>query len=257
MKQAIFAMGCFWCGEEAMEAVSGVSKAESGYIGGSTINPTYRQVVNGGTGHIEAVIITYDPTIVTYNTLLYHFWHNIDPLDKYGQFCDKGASYKSGIFCYKTDVDDQCTLARTSKNEMNTRFNNKVTTEIREIVDNKPLFYVAEEYHQDYYIKNPSSYKYYKSRCGRVATLKTVWGNDEYQTSHANSTSFANIQKQDPYLWLKIMLPTFAIVVCLFAFYKRKGNSTTRATSSSSTSNSRPKEIQLDNGDLILNVKKY
>ena len=100
-KKAVFAMGCFWCGEEAMESINGVYDVKSGYTGGRTKNPSYRQVTGGSTGHLEAVEVTYNSTTVTYNDLLYHFWRNIDPLNGNGQFCDRGESYESAIFCNK------------------------------------------------------------------------------------------------------------------------------------------------------------
>ncbi|APG63687.1 peptide-methionine (S)-S-oxide reductase [Sphingorhabdus lutea] len=166
---AIFAMGCFWCAEADFEKVKGVIKVESGYIGGNVNNPSYEQVSAGGSGHYEAVLVTYDPKVTNYANLLKIFWRNIDPFDANGQFCDKGHSYKSAIF---TSVKYEKTIATLSKENLKKTFNKNIETKILP----KSTFYKAEEYHQDYYKKNPISYKYYRKSCGRDARLKEIWG---------------------------------------------------------------------------------
>jgi peptide-methionine (S)-S-oxide reductase len=169
---AIFAGGCFWCVEADFDKVRGVLSTESGYTGGELRNPTYEQVSRGGTGHTESVRITYDPRRVSYEQLLHHFWHHIDPTVKDRQFCDVGNQYRTAIFY----VDDaQARLAQASKAtlEKNGRFAHVYT----EIVQ-AGTFYPAEEYHQDYYTKNPIRYKFYRTSCGRDARVKEIWGTD-------------------------------------------------------------------------------
>jgi peptide-methionine (S)-S-oxide reductase len=166
---AIFAGGCFWCMEPPFDAIPGVISTVSGYTGGHTENPTYKEVSNGKTGHLEAVQVTYDPTKVSYDKLLEVFWHNIDPFDNDGQFCDKGEQYKSVIF-YQDEQQKQ--LAEASKLEIKKRLLDKdVVTAI------KPAgkFYPAEEYHQDYYLKSPTAYKFYRFTCGRDHRLGKIW----------------------------------------------------------------------------------
>src|SRR5688572_8249812 len=141
---ATFAAGCFWCVEEAFDKVDGVLDTTSGYIGGRTPNPTYEQVSSGGTGHTEALQVTYDPSRVSYEALLRTFWHNVDPLDGGGQFCDRGSQYRSGIFYHS---DEQRQLAEASKQQVAAELGKPVVTEI---VPAGP-FYKAEEYHQGYY----------------------------------------------------------------------------------------------------------
>jgi peptide-methionine (S)-S-oxide reductase len=169
---AIFAGGCFWCVEADFDKVSGVISTTSGYTGGHTVNPTYEQVSHGGTGHAEAVEIVFDPAKVSYERLLDVFWHNIDPLAKNRQFCDHGDQYRSAIF-YRDDK--QRSLADASKLAAQARFTQPVVTEI---VPAGP-FYKAEEYHQDYYLKNPIRYKFYRFNCGRDARLAELWGKKE------------------------------------------------------------------------------
>jgi peptide-methionine (S)-S-oxide reductase len=169
--KAIFAGGCFWCVEEAFEKVPGVLSATSGYIGGQVPNPSYEQVSAGKTGHTEAVEVLYDPSKVSYNMLLDVFWHNIDPITPNAQFCDRGSQYRAGIF-YTTD--EQKALAETSKQALvdSKRFDKPIVTEITMA----SAFYPAEEYHQDYYKKNPLRYKFYKHNCGRAQRLQELWG---------------------------------------------------------------------------------
>ncbi len=166
---AIFAGGCFWCVEADFDKVAGVISTTSGYIGGRTANPSYESVSRGGTGHAEAVEIVYDPAKVSYEKLVDVFWHNVDPLVKDRQFCDHGDQYRSAIF-YRGD--DQRRVAEASKVAVQARFKQPVQTEI---VAAGP-FYKAEDYHQDYYLKNPVRYKFYRFNCGRDARLEELWG---------------------------------------------------------------------------------
>lgn len=167
---AIFAGGCFWCVEADFEKLPGVIKAESGYIGGSVANPTYEQVSAGSTGHTEAARISYDPTKVSYQQLLDYFWRNIDPTVKDRQFCDVGAQYRSGIF-YQDEAEHRAAQASKDALQKSGRLAN-VYTEITPA----GRFYPAEEYHQDYYKKNPIRYKFYRLNCGRDNRLTELWG---------------------------------------------------------------------------------
>ena len=168
---AIFAGGCFWCVEEAFEKVPGVIAAASGFVGGTVANPSYEQVMVKNTGHAEAVQVTYDPGKVTYQQLVDWFWRNIDPLDAAGQFCDKGTPYRSGIF-YQDDAQKK--IAEGSKQVLQSsgRFKQPIVTEITAAGP----FYLAEDYHQDYYKKNANRYQFYKHGCGRVQRLEQIWG---------------------------------------------------------------------------------
>ena len=168
---AVFAGGCFWCVEEAFEKVPGVLTAVSGFVGGTVANPSYEMVMTKATGHAEAVLVTYDPAKVTYPQLVDWFWRNIDPLDAAGQFCDKGNPYRSGIF-YQGDA--QRKVAESSKQALQAsgRFKQPIVTEITATGP----FYLAEDYHQDYYKKNANRYQFYKHGCGRVQRLEQVWG---------------------------------------------------------------------------------
>jgi peptide-methionine (S)-S-oxide reductase len=168
---AIFAGGCFWCTEADFDKVPGVISTTSGYIGGKVINPTYKQVSSGKTGHVEAVEVRFDPSKTSYQKLLAAFWPTIDPLTGDGQFCDHGSQYRSVIFY---EGAEQKREAEASKAELQAsgRFKQSIRTEILPATG----FYPAEEYHQDYYIKNPIRYKYYRSQCGRDARLAEVWG---------------------------------------------------------------------------------
>ena len=168
---AVFAGGCFWCVEEAFDPVEGVLSTTSGYTGGRVANPTYEQVSAGGTGHAEVVRVIYDPSRVSYSQLLDVFWKNVDPVTADQQFCDKGAQYRSAIFYQDAE---QRRLAEASKRalEQSGRFEQPIVTE----VNPGAPFYAAEEYHQDYYTKNPLRYKYYKTSCGRERRLEELWG---------------------------------------------------------------------------------
>lgn len=166
---ATFAGGCFWCMEPPYDALPGVLSTTSGYIGGHVANPTYPQVSAGVTGHAEAVQVRYDPSKVDYGTLLQVFWRNIDPLTANRQFCDIGSEYRSAIFFHDAEQER---LARASFAEVDAFFNQPVVTEIAAAT----RFWPAEEYHQDYYRKNPVRYRYYRWSCGRDARLESVWG---------------------------------------------------------------------------------
>ncbi|MBC7707178.1 MAG: peptide-methionine (S)-S-oxide reductase MsrA [Rhodoferax sp.] len=168
---AVFAGGCFWCVESDFDKVPGVLSTTSGYIGGRTQNPTYEQVSNTDTGHAESVRIEFDPGKVSYRELVDHLWYTIDPTTKDGQFCDIGHSYRSAIFPQNAE---QLKAAQDSKAEIEKKkpFNAPIVTEI--VPDQK--FWPAEDYHQNYYQKNPVRYNFYRYRCGRDARLKELWG---------------------------------------------------------------------------------
>jgi peptide-methionine (S)-S-oxide reductase len=168
-KTAVFAGGCFWCMEPPFDKLDGVISTISGYTGGHLANPTYRQVTAGGTGHLESVQITYDPKKVNIETLLETFWANIDPVDSNGQFCDRGESYTTAIFY---SGEDQEQAAQHSKSLVTSHLGRSVVTKIIALEQ----FYPAEDYHQDYYMKNPGRYKFYRWNCGRDSRLEDVWG---------------------------------------------------------------------------------
>ena len=163
-----FAGGCFWCMEESFENLSGVEEVISGYSGGVTENPTYKEVTYGNTGHFEVVEVVYNKKIISYEELLENFWINIDPFDSYGQFCDKGYSYRSVAF-YK-DTNEKKLIEKDIQ-KLESRFNKKVVTYIR----NFEKFYRAEEYHQDFYKIKLERYLRYKKACGREEILKRIW----------------------------------------------------------------------------------
>ena len=171
LEKATFAGGCFWCMEEAFEGVEGVVSVTSGYTGGRKANPDYEEVSAGGTGHAEAVEILYDPAKVSYAKLLEVFWRNIDPTTPDRQFCDGGNQYRSAIF-YKDETQKR--LAEESKQavEKSKPFKEPIVTKIVPA----SAFYVAEDYHQDFYKKNPIRYKFYKYNCGRAQRLAELWG---------------------------------------------------------------------------------
>jgi peptide-methionine (S)-S-oxide reductase len=169
--KAIFAGGCFWCMEEAYEMVNGVISVISGYTGGKLANPTYEQVSAGGTGHTESVEVIYDPNKVTYQHLLEVFWHNIDPTALNAQFCDHGTQYRSAIF-YHDDMQKQLIDESKQAIESSKSFPQPIVTEIVPA----SVFYPAEEYHQNFYKKNPVRYKFYKWNCGRSQRLEQLWG---------------------------------------------------------------------------------
>ena len=167
---AIFAGGCFWCTESDFEKVTGVIDAQSGYTGGKAVNPTYEQVSAGGTGHTEAVRVTYDPARVSYAQLVDFFWRTIDPTVKNRQFCDVGSQYRSAIFW---QTEEERTIAEKSRDALLASGKFK---EIHTEIVQASAFYVAEEYHQAYYKKNPLRYNYYRHGCGRDDRLEDLWG---------------------------------------------------------------------------------
>ena len=166
--KAYFAGGCFWCMEESFEKLSGVEEVISGYSGGVTENPTYKEVTYGNTGHFEVIEVIYNKKIISYKKLLENFWINIDPFDFYGQFCDKGYSYRSVAFYQNTNEKK---LIEKNIKELENRFNKKVVTYIRGF----EKFYRAEEYHQDFYKIKLERYLRYKKACGREEILKRIW----------------------------------------------------------------------------------
>ena len=166
--KAYFAGGCFWCVEESFEKLKGVEEVISGYSGGITENPTYKEVTYGNTGHFEVVEIIYDKKVISFKKLLENFWVNIDPFDAYGQFCDKGYSYRSVAF-YQNDEEKK--LIEKDIKDLQNKFNKKVVTYIR----NFEKFYKAEEYHQDFYKIKLERYLRYKKACGREELLKRIW----------------------------------------------------------------------------------
>lgn len=171
LAQATFAGGCFWCMEHPFDALPGVVETTSGYTGGSVENPGYYQVSAGNTGHVEAVQITYDPDQVSYSALLEVFWHNIDPVDHQGQFCDRGSQYRSVIFYH---TPEQQRLATATKQALTTArgFKSAIATEIQPAA----TFYPAEAYHQNYYQTHPVRYRVYRFGCGRDHRLSQIWG---------------------------------------------------------------------------------
>lgn len=171
---ATFAGGCFWCMEAPFDVLDGVVSTTSGYTGGHVANPSYEQVSAGGTGHAEAVEVVYDPNVIDYRTLLDVFWRNVDPYDAAGQFCDRGSQYRSAIFVHD---EKQRRLAEESLAALQRagRIDGAVATEITAAGP----FYPAEEYHQNYYEKNPIRYNFYRFTCGRDGRLDEVWGDDD------------------------------------------------------------------------------
>lgn len=172
-RTATFAGGCFWCMEKPFDELPGVLDTTSGYTGGTVENPGYYQVSAGGTGHLEAVQVTYDAAQVSYSTLLEVFWHNIDPVDDKGQFCDKGSQYRSAIFYHD---GEQRQAAEASKQSLGAsgQFGRAIATEVLPASS----FYPAEDYHQNYYKTHPVRYKIYRFGCGRDQRLAEVWESD-------------------------------------------------------------------------------
>lgn len=168
---ALFAGGCFWCMETAYEGREGIVAVISGFAGGTVANPTYNQVTAGGTGHYEVVQVIYDADVIAYERLLEIFWHNVDPFDNEGQFCDRGPSYRPAIFAL--DAEQQA-LAEASMATAQAKLEEPITTPI---LDAAP-FYAAEDYHQDFWLKDPDRYYSYRTGCRRDARLEAVWGDD-------------------------------------------------------------------------------
>ena len=168
LNKAYFAGGCFWCMEESFEKLEGVKEVISGYSGGTTSNPTYKEVTFGDTGHFEVVEIIYNNNIISYNELLKNFWINVDPFDAFGQFCDKGYSYRSVAFYQNAYEKSQI---EKSISEIENKFSKRVVTYVREF----EIFYKAEDKHQDYYQEYLLNYLMYKKRCGREEVLERIW----------------------------------------------------------------------------------
>ncbi len=169
--KAVFAGGCFWSMELAFEKVAGVVSVTSGFMGGSKPNPTYEDVSDGGTGHAESVEVVYDPTKVSYQTLLDHYWKNVDPLTRNGQFCDYGPQYRTVIFYGNEEEKRQAEASKRSL-EQSGRFKMPIVTQI----ERASQFYPAEDYHQDFAARNPVHYNRYKFGCGRAQRLEQLWG---------------------------------------------------------------------------------
>ena len=170
--KAYFAGGCFWCMEEAFEKVEGVLSATSGYMGGTAADPSYEEVSAGRTGHAESVEVVYDSAKVSYQKLLDAFWRNVDPITPNAQFCDHGSQYRSAIF-FQTDEEKRASETSKQAIEQSKRLTEPIVTQI--VLASQ--FYPAEEYHQDFYKKNPLRYKIYKYNCGRAKRLEALWGN--------------------------------------------------------------------------------
>lgn len=167
--RATFAGGCFWCMVEPFETLPGVLSVTSGYTGGSKLNPTYQEVSSGSTGHAESIQVVYDPSKIQYGRLLEVFWHNVDPFQADGQFCDHGRQYRTAIFFHD---DTQRRAAEDSKKRVEAELHAKSVTEITPA----SVFYRAEEYHQDFYKKDPVQYQRYRNGCGRDRRLRELWG---------------------------------------------------------------------------------
>jgi len=193
---ATFAGGCFWCMEAPFEKLDGVYKVVSGYTGGHTENPTYEEVSAGGTGHAEAIQVTYDPEKISYEELLDVFWRQIDPTDAGGSFVDRGSQYRSAIFCHN---DEQKKLAEASRSQLSAsgRFEQPIVTEIEGL----DTFYPAEDYHQDYYKKHAIRYKFYRHGSGRDQFLDKVWGNEK--ASSEGTGNEAKVYQRPPDAELK------------------------------------------------------
>lgn len=168
---AVFAGGCFWCTESDFEKLAGVIEAESGYTDGQVENPTYKQVSAGRTGHTEAVLVTYDPAVVSYAELVEYFWPTIDPTQADAQFCDRGSQYRSAIY-YETSEEKSIVEASLASLQTSKPFSAEIVTQIGQ----RSQFYQAEDYHQDYYKKNPIRYNYYRRSCGRDQRIQDLWG---------------------------------------------------------------------------------
>lgn len=177
LETTIFAGGCFWCVESDFDKLPGVTETVSGYTGGHIANPTYKQISKGGTGHIESVRITFDPSVISFEQLVHLFWRSVDPTDAGGQFCDRGESYTTAIFAVS---DEQRQIAEASKAALSAAgtLARPVVTPIRVATD----FWLAEQYHQDYHTKKPLRYKYYRNGCGRDKRVKALWGDEAWAT---------------------------------------------------------------------------
>lgn len=189
---ATFAGGCFWCMEPPFEKLDGVLDVVVGYTGGNKKNPTYEEVLTGSTGHVEAIQITYNPSIISYTELLDVFWRQINPTDPNGQFVDRGSQYQSVIFYHD---DEQKRLAEKSMEAINQsgRYNKPIVTKIKKATH----FYPAEEYHQNYYKKNPRNYKNYRSHSGRDQYLKRIWGKEKKMKSSKHDEKYKKLSEPE------------------------------------------------------------
>jgi peptide-methionine (S)-S-oxide reductase len=169
LETATFAAGCFWCAEADFEKLPGVVTVTSGYTGGHVRNPTYKQVSRGGTGHVESVQVLFDPARISYDTLLGHFWHDVDPFVSNRQFCDVGDQYRAEIFVHNVT---QRAAAEESKRKVQQRFSTPIVVRISDA----GVFYPAESYHQNYAKMHPVQYRFYRWTCGRDARLRQIWG---------------------------------------------------------------------------------
>jgi len=176
---ATFAGGCFWCMEPPFDKLDGVISTTSGYTGGKKKDPTYKEVSRGGTGHAEVIQIIYDPARISYDELLNEFWHNIDPTNANGQFCDWGDQYRSEIYYHNAEQEKLAKLSKAALIELKP-FDAPVVT----AVTPASTFYPAEDYHQDYYQKNPVRYKFYRYGCGRDKRLEELWGKTANSEQH-------------------------------------------------------------------------
>jgi len=169
LERATFAAGCFWCVEAGFDSLPGVVSTISGYTGGRVAKPSYEQVSQGGTGHTESVEVTFDPRLITYEQLLDHFWHNVDPFVVHRQFCDVGTQYRPEIFVHSAA---QRRMAEASRQRVQMRFRQPILVQVTDAA----AFYRAEAYHQDYHNTHPIQYRFYRWSCGRDARLKEIWG---------------------------------------------------------------------------------
>jgi len=192
LEKATFAGGCFWCMQPPFEQIEGVKEVYAGYTGGTKVNPTYEEVSSGNTGHLESVEVTYDPSKVSYSKLLDVFWKQINPTDAGGQFVDRGSSYKTAIFYHN---EEQKKLAEESKKklEQSGRFDKPIVTEIRQAGP----FYRAEDYHQDYWKKNPVRYKFYRYDSGRDQFLAKIWGKDKEMNATKTEDTYVKPSKEE------------------------------------------------------------
>jgi peptide methionine sulfoxide reductase msrA/msrB len=206
LETATLAGGCFWCVESDFEKVDGVIKVISGYTGGHVDKPTYKQVSAGGTGHVEAVQVFYDPKKVSYKGLLDYFWRHVDPTDPGGQFVDRGSQYRAVIFYHN---EEQKRLAEESKQDLEKsgRFDKPIVTEIIKFSQ----FYEAEEYHQDYYRKNPLRYKFYRQNSGRDQFLKKAWGTAKEVTGNSDVPAAKYSKPSDEILRQKLTPVQFKV----------------------------------------------
>lgn len=193
LAHATFAGGCFWCMQSPYDAIPGVYSTTAGYTGGSVANPTYEQVSTGATGHAESMQVAYDPDKVSYQQLLEVFWHNIDPTDAGGQFCDRGSQYRSAIF-YADDTQKQAALASKQQLEASHRFAQPIVTQVVPL----QAFYPAEDYHQNFCRKNPLRYQSYRLGCGRDRRLAELWGKPNPKPAAAAPTTKGRAEAKSP-----------------------------------------------------------